>query len=109
MPEVANAREYERNAVLVAAVDPVLVPERTAGVDDDRDAGLAGFLDRVSPGEREEGVTGEDGALHLVAGFLHRDLYALHAVWLAAAHAEQAPILRDGDGVALHVLHAAPC
>src|SRR5690606_29375233 len=106
--EVAGSGEDHRDSVLVAAVDAVLVAEGAAGVDDDLDAGLAGFLDGVAPGEREEGIAGEDGPGHFVAGLLHRDFDALHAVRLAAAHAEEAAVLRNGDGVALHVLYAAP-
>ena len=47
-------------------------------------------------------------AADLIAGLFHGDLDALDPIGLAAAHAEQAAVLGDGDGVALHVLHAAP-
>ena len=85
MPEVAGACEHKAYSVLVAAIDAVLVSHGAAGVDDDRDAGLAGFFNGIAPCEREESITGEDRALHVLAGLFHGDFDALHAVRLAAA------------------------
>jgi len=46
--------------------------------------------------------------LDICARLLKRNLHALHAVGLPAAHAEQAGVFRDGDRVALHMLYAPP-
>src|SRR4051794_15235719 len=54
VPEVADAGEHHRQAVLVAGADRVLVPHRAARLDDRRDAGRRGGVHVVT--EREEGV-----------------------------------------------------
>ena len=46
--EVPRPREQQRNPVLIAAVDSILVPHRTAGVDDRRDTRLARLFDAVA-------------------------------------------------------------
>jgi hypothetical protein len=46
--------------------------------------------------------------LDICAGLLQRNLHALDAVGLPAAHAEQAGVLCDSDRIALHMLHAPP-
>ena len=74
MPEVPHARGQQRDAVLVAAVHGVLVALAPARVHDGRHACLARNLHRVLPGEGEEGVAGQHGALQgergeMVLGF----------------------------------------
>ena len=43
--------------------------------------------------------------LHFLGRLLDGDGHAVHTIGLAAAHAEQAAVLGDGDGIALYVLH----
>ncbi len=65
MPEVPDAGRDKGDAILVAAVDGVLVSQAAAGMRDGRNTGLAGLFDRVVPGEWEEGVTGQHRALYM--------------------------------------------
>lgn len=46
--------------------------------------------------------------LDIAAGLAKGNLNALDAVGLPAAHAQQAPVLGNGDRIALHMLHAQP-
>ena len=46
--------------------------------------------------------------LGLLRSLLQRDLCTLDSVGLPTAHAQKAPVLGHGDGIALHVLHYAP-
>lgn len=69
MPEVPDTGRDKGNAILIAAVNGVLVSQAAAGVRDGRDTSLACLLDRVVPGERKEGVTGHHGALHMPNSF----------------------------------------
>ncbi len=65
VPEVAHARGEQYDAVLVAAVDGVLVAHGAAGVHNGRHARLARNLHAVIPGEGEEGVRGQHRALRI--------------------------------------------
>merc|ERR1711991_1142485 len=85
--EMAHAGGTEDDAVLVAAVDGVLVANTATGVGDDLNTRLAGFLHRIAPGEGEEGVAGHGGALGSVACLFQGDLHTLHTVGLPRTHA----------------------
>ena len=98
--------EHHGDAVLVADLDRFFVADAAAGLDDGRDAGLAGVFDGVAAGEGEEGVGGEDGALRALAGVLEGVLRRPEAVWLAAADADGGAVLRENDRVRLDVLEA---
>lgn len=49
MPEVPDSSDNERHAVLVAAVDGVIIPHAATGLSNDADAVLARFLNGVIP------------------------------------------------------------
>lgn len=100
VPEVPDAGGQQHDAILVAAVNGVLVAQRAAGVHDGLDAGLARQLYRVVPGEGEEGVAGEHRALQ--AGSSSRGS-ASPRVQAFADH--QGP----GFGTRSHLLLAALC
>ena len=56
MVEQADAGEGHGDAVLVAGLDDVVIPDGAAGLGDELHAGLVGPLDVVAKGE--ESVTG---------------------------------------------------
>ena len=60
VPEMPRPGEDHRQAVLVAGGDHLGVAARAAGLDDGRDAGRGGAVDRIV--EREEGVGGQHRA-----------------------------------------------
>lgn len=102
--EVAHAGGQQGNAILVADIDGILVTQGATGVDNGSNAGLAGNLNRVVPGEGEEGIRGQDRALDLVTSLLQGDADRVDTVGLARAHAQQLAILGNSDGVGLDVL-----
>ena len=71
-----------------------------------RRAGLDDLLDAVL--EREEGVRADRGAAHVELRLHDRGLHRLDAARLAAADRRRAVVLREHDGVRLHVLDHLP-
>ena len=72
VPEVPVACGHQRNAILVAAVDGVLIAQTATRVGDGCDASLARLLHRVIPGEGEKSITGKHRALHIQkTSFVH--------------------------------------
>mmetsp|Transcript_2095 Transcript_2095/g.6206 ORF Transcript_2095/g.6206 Transcript_2095/m.6206 type:complete len:301 (+) Transcript_2095:7901-8803(+) len=106
--KMTHGSGHQCHAVLIAAVQRVLVPHAATGVGDGLHTRLACQLHRVIPGEREERVTGQHRTLELVPALLEGDADAVDAVGLPAAHAQQAAPLGHRDGIALHVLHRRP-
>ncbi len=64
VPEMPVACGHQRNAILVAAVDGVLIAQTAARVGNGRDASLARLFHRVIPGEGKECIAGKHRALH---------------------------------------------
>src|SRR2546423_1270833 len=79
--EVTLAGEDHGDVELVGLCDVLLVPHRSAGLDDDGDAGFGRGLDAVR--ERVEGVARARAALRASGGLLRRDLAGLHSVLLS--------------------------
>ena len=59
-------------------------------------------------GESDSGRPDDESHLGLLCSLLQRNLCTLDSVGLPTAHAQEAPVLGDRDGIALHMLHYAP-
>mmetsp|Transcript_3472 Transcript_3472/g.14174 ORF Transcript_3472/g.14174 Transcript_3472/m.14174 type:complete len:345 (+) Transcript_3472:164-1198(+) len=108
MAEVPVTGGEERDAVLVAAVDGVLVAHGAAGVCDSLDARLTSLLDGITPCEGKERIGREHRTLRFVPGLLQRDPHRVDPVRLPRTHAQEPALGGDGDGVGLDVLDDPP-
>lgn len=64
VPEMTSAGGHQSDAVLVAAVNSILVTHAATWVSNGLHTGFARQLNRVVPGKGKEGVTCHDRALH---------------------------------------------
>ena len=107
--EMPHAREHHRDAVLVGGGDDLRVALRSARLDHGDDAVLGGGVEAVA--EREERVRRHHrarGSRPSSRAFM-RAMRARHdAAHLAGADADRHAVLREDDGVRLHVLADLP-
>src|SRR5438270_4594960 len=106
MPEVANAREGHREAVLVGGCYNFGVAHGASGLDDGGDAVLGGLVNAVAEGE--EGVGGEHRAFDGKLGAHRADAHRVNARHLTSADADRLAVAGVDDGVRLRVLADRP-
>src|SRR2546423_15387859 len=106
MPEMPDAREDHREAVLVGGGYDLRVAHGTAGLYDRCDAVPGGLVNAVA--EREEGVGREHGAGDGKPRAHRADANRVDARHLTRADADGLPGARVDDGVRLRVLADRP-
>ncbi len=105
VPEMPLAGKHQREAVLLAVFDAVLIADGTTGLDESADTGFVAQLHAVI--ERKEGIAGHDGARKIepeLARFLQRMTQGIDTAGLPATLADQLLALGQRNGIRLQVL-----
>src|SRR4030042_259960 len=106
MFEVPDPREAHRHAVFVRGLNPLVVLERTARLDDGCDPRLRGHVDPVPKGK--EGIRTQGAPAGREEGLHPGDLHRVHAAHLSRADAYELVLRRIDNGVRLDVFDDAP-
>src|SRR5881628_3867472 len=95
--EGTRARKDHRHPALVAGLDGLFVFYAAPGLDDRGNARPADRLHRITAGEGEEGIGGQDCAARPLAGVLQRVLRRPEPVRLTATDAHRRPAFGYDD------------
>ena len=106
MAEVPAAGEHHRRAGGIDRLDNLRVADRSAGLDDGRDASVERHLRAV--GEREKGVGCEHRTLQIRPRLLDREANRVHTTHLPGADPNRRQITRQDDRVGADVLADPP-